>query len=67
MAALPKVSPRTEKTVRLVSICALAAGFGITAVALDSEVWGYIASAIVLVGILVGPLTSRVFTRRPPP
>lgn len=62
MERLRRLSPRGEKTIRLVAICVLAAAFGITAVALDSEVWGYIAGAIILVGILVGPITSRALT-----
>jgi hypothetical protein len=55
-----RLSPRAEKTVRLVSMCALAGAFGIAAVALDSEALGYAAVAIVLVGILAGPLVARV-------
>jgi hypothetical protein len=59
MQRLRRLSPRGEKTIRLVAICILAAAFGITAVALDSEAWGYTAGAIILVGILIGPVTSR--------
>lgn len=57
------LSPRAEKTVRLVVSCAVAAVLGIIAVATDNEVLGYIAVAIVLVGILVGPLVARVLFR----
>jgi hypothetical protein len=63
MAGLPRVSGRTEKTVRLVLMCALAAIFGITAVATESETWGYIAIGIMLAGILIGPVTSRLLTK----
>lgn len=58
-----RVSRRTEKTVRLVATCILAAGFGIIAVARDSETWGWIGAGIILVGILIGPLTSRLLTK----
>lgn len=62
MARGGRVSTRVEKTVRLVATCALAAVFGITAVVRDSETWGWIGVGILLVGILVGPLTSRLLT-----
>lgn len=57
------LSPRAEKTIRLVAVCLLAAIFGIVAVALDSEAWGYAAAAIVLAGILAGPVVARVLSR----
>lgn len=54
------LSARAEKTIRLVVVSLLASGFGITAVALGSETWGYIAAAIILAGILAGPVIARV-------
>jgi hypothetical protein len=59
-----RLSPRAEKTIRLVSVCAVAAAVGIAAVALDSETLGYVAVAIVLAGILAGPLVARVLFPR---
>ena len=59
-----RLSPRAEKTVRLVSTCIVAAGFGIAAVARDSETLGYVAVGIVLAGILAGPLVARVLFPR---
>jgi hypothetical protein len=44
-------------------MCALAAVFGITAVARDDETLGYIAIGIMLTGILIGPVTSRLLTK----
>jgi hypothetical protein len=60
-----KLSARAEKTIRLVVMCALAAVFGIAAVARDDETLGYIAIGIMLVGILIGPVTSRLLTKDP--
>jgi hypothetical protein len=57
------LSARAEKTIRLVVMCALAAVFGITAVARDDETLGYIAIGIMLTGILIGPVTSRLLTK----
>lgn len=54
------MSPRAEKTTRLVSACAIAAGLGIPAVILDSETLGYAAVAIVGAAILAGPLVERL-------
>jgi len=62
-AVAARVSARTEKTVRLVAACLLGAVFGIVAVARDSEAWGWIGVGIILAGILVGPLTSRLLTK----
>ena len=57
---LRRLSPRAEKTIRLVVVCAIAAVLGIIAVARDSEALGYAAVAVVLAGILAGPLVARV-------
>jgi hypothetical protein len=54
-----RLSPRAEKTIRLVSTCAVATVVGILAVTLDSEALGYAAVGIVLAGILAGPLVAR--------
>ena len=57
------LSPRAEKTVRLVLSCAVAAVLGIIAVATDNEALGYVAVGIVLAGILAGPLVARALFR----
>lgn len=59
MDRLRRLSPRAEKTVRLVAASALAAVLGIVAVARNSEAVGYAAVAIVLAGIAAGPLMAR--------
>jgi hypothetical protein len=60
VAWLRRLSPRAEKTIRLVTVCLLASGLGIAAVARDSEALGYAAAGIVLAGILAGPLVARI-------
>ena len=55
-----RLSPRAEKTVRLVATCAIAAVLGITAVIVENEPLAYVAVGIVLAGILAGPLVARV-------
>jgi hypothetical protein len=57
---LRSLSPRAEKTIRLVAVCAVAGVLGIIAVVSDSEALGYTAVGIVLGGILAGPLVARV-------
>ncbi|HTI33778.1 MAG TPA: hypothetical protein VL422_08895 [Miltoncostaea sp.] len=57
---LRRLSPRAEKTIRLVAVCAVAAVLGIIAVVRDSEALGYTAVGIVLAGILAGPLVARL-------
>jgi hypothetical protein len=59
-----RLSPRAEKTIRLVTVCAVAGVLGIIAVAIDSEALGYAAVGIVLGGILAGPLVARVLFPR---
>ena len=56
---LRRLSPRAEKTIRLVTVCAVAAVLGIIAVARDSEALGFTAVGIVLAGILAGPVVAR--------
>jgi hypothetical protein len=67
MGWVRRLSPRGEKTVRLVTVCVLAAVLGIVAVALDNEAVGYAAMGLVLAGILVGPLIERHLFRGGPP
>jgi hypothetical protein len=43
--------------------CLIASTLGITAVVIDSEALGYAAAAIVLAGILAGPLVARALSR----
>ena len=57
---LRRLSPRAEKTIRLVVVCAVAAVLGILAVARDSEPLGYAAVAIIIAGILAGPVVARL-------
>lgn len=61
-AFLRRLSPRAEKTIRLVVVCAVAAVVGILAVTLDSVALGYTAAAIVLLGILAGPVVAWALT-----
>ncbi len=53
-------SARVEKAIRLTTGCIIAAFVGIAAVVLDSEVLGFIAVAIILVAILIGPIVTRL-------
>ena len=64
MSWVRRLSPRAEKTIRLVVSCAVAAVLGITAVVIDSEPLAYAASAIVLAGILAGPIVARLLSSR---
>jgi hypothetical protein len=63
MGWVRRLSPRAEKTIRLVAVCVLAGVLGIVAVALDSAALGYAAMALVLAGILAGPLVARYLFR----
>lgn len=67
MSVAAKLSPRAEKTIRLVGVCAFSSIFGISAVMRDSETLGWVAISLLLAGILVGPLTTRLLTRRDDP
>lgn len=67
MSVAAKLSPRTEKTIRLVGVCAFSSIFGISAVMRDSETLGWVAISLLLAGILVGPLTTRLLTRKDDP
>ena len=58
MDFLRRLSPRAEKTIRLVVTCAIAAPLGMAAVANDDETLGYVAAGIVLAGIMAGPVVA---------
>lgn len=59
MSLLRRLSPRAEKTIRLVVACLVAAPLGIISVATDNEPLGFVAVGIVVAGILAGPLVAR--------
>ena len=61
-AFLRRLSPRAEKTIRLVVVCAVATVVGILAVTLDNVALGYAAAGIVLAGILAGAVVARALT-----
>ena len=63
MGGVRHLSPRAEKTIRLVVTCAIAGMFGVAAVVRESETLGYIGIGILLAGILAGPITSRLVAR----
>lgn len=58
-----RLSPRAEKTIRLVLMCAVAGVFGIIAVAIESETLGWVAVAIMMAGILLGPVIAWMLRR----
>jgi uracil phosphoribosyltransferase len=60
MGWLRRLSPRAEKTIRLVVTCVIAAPLGIIAVVNDHETLGFIAVGIVLAGIIAGPVIARI-------
>jgi hypothetical protein len=64
MSWVRRLSPRAEKTIRLVASCAIAGVLGITAVIIESEALAYVAIGIILAGILAGPLVARVLFPR---
>lgn len=53
-------SARVEKAARLTTGSIIAACVGIVAVATGSEVLGFVAVAIILFSILIGPLSARL-------
>ncbi len=59
-----RLSPRAEKTIRLVATCAIAGVLGIIAVIIENEALAYVAGGIVLAGILAGPVVARVLFPR---
>lgn len=64
MSWIRRLSPRAEKTIRLVASCAVAGVLGITAVIIESETLAYVAIGIILAGILAGPIVARVLFPR---
>ncbi|MBJ7454472.1 MAG: hypothetical protein JHC74_00270 [Thermoleophilia bacterium] len=60
MGWLRRLSPRAEKTIRLVVTCVIAAPLGIIAVVNDDETLGFVAVGIVLAGIIAGPAVARI-------
>jgi multisubunit Na+/H+ antiporter MnhG subunit len=52
-------SARVEKAIRLTTGSLIAVFVGFAAVILDSEVLGFVAVAIMLVAILIGPVVTR--------
>lgn len=62
MGWLRRLSPRAEKTIRLVTTCVIAAPLGIIAVVNDDETLGFIAVGIVVAGIVAGPVVSRILS-----
>lgn len=64
MSWVRRLSPRAEKTIRLVASCAIAGVLGITAVIIESEALAYVAIGIILAGILAGPLVARILFPR---
>jgi hypothetical protein len=55
-----RLTPRAEKTIRLVVTCVIAAPLGMISVANDNETLGFIAVGVVLGGILAGPAVTRM-------
>ena len=55
-----RLSPRAEKTIRLVATCVIAAPLGIYAVVDEDETLGFIAAGIVLAGIIAGSAAAKV-------
>ena len=66
MGWIRRLSPRAEKTIRLVTTCVIAAPLGIYAVANEDETLGFIAVGIVLAGIIAGPAVARILFPGPP-
>lgn len=58
-----KLTPRAEKSIRLSVAGALAAIPGLWGIATDTVWLGYLAAAIILAAILIGPASERRFTR----
>jgi hypothetical protein len=58
-----RVTPRTEKSIRLALAGLLAAIPGLIGIATGTVWLGYLAAAIVVLAILLGPVSERHFTR----
>lgn len=65
MGWLRRLSPRAEKTIRLVVTCLIAAPLGIWSVANENETLGFVAVGIVVAGIVAGPAVQRVLEQGP--
>jgi|GEM_PF-6238986 hypothetical protein len=59
------MTPRAEKSLRLSIAGALCAIPGLWGIATHTVWLGYLSAAILLVGILLGPISARHFTRSP--
>ena len=59
----PKLTPRAEKSIRLTLASALSAIPGLLGIATGTVWLGYVAFAIILAAILLGPASERHFTR----
>ena len=57
-----KLTPRAEKSIRLTLAGVLAAIPGLWGVATGTVWLGYLAAAIILAAILLGPASERYFT-----
>lgn len=66
MGWIRRLSPRAEKTIRLVATCVIAAPLGIYSVINEDETLGFVAVGIVLAGIIAGPVVARVLFPGPP-
>ncbi len=60
MGWIRRLSPRAEKSIRLLVTCVIAAPLGMISVANDDETLGFVAVGIVLAGIVAGPVVARV-------
>ena len=60
-----RLSPRAEKTIRLVTTCVIAAPLGIYSVANEDETLGFVAVGIVVAGIVAGPAIARSLSPEP--
>ena len=63
MSRFADLSPRAEKTIRLVVACVIALGLGSPAVATDNEALGYAAVGVIGAAILAGPVIERARAR----
>lgn len=60
-----RLSPRAEKTIRLITVCVIAAPLGIYSVANEDETLGFVAVGIVVAGIVAGPAIARSLSPEP--
>lgn len=63
MRSRPRLTPRAEKSIRLTLASAICAIPGLIGIATGTVWLGYLAVAIVLAAILLGPISERYFTR----